>query len=246
MFVPIFDSNGLKSIPFQFVTVLLIIINVVIYAITSVDPSVFNQATSFAVVPDELWRETSGGGYVPGAPADQHDDIPVPESFTLVSYMFFHGSWLHLIGNMLFLWVFGDNVEDAVGHLKFLVFYLLCGIAAGLTHAVMNAGSPIPMIGASGATAGCVMAYLMLHPKVQLWVLVFKVLPVQIPAFWALGAWIVMQFIFAVAPQVDPVAWWAHVGGIVAGAVLIIFMRRPGVALFDQDLQPQSAAPGGH
>ena len=236
MFVPVHDSNSLKTIPFQFVTVGLIAINVIVFGFTSLGGNAL-AAASFAIVPGEILPELTGQTL--GTP-DRFDTIPVPEPLTLITYMFLHGDILHLAGNMLFLWVFGDNVEDALGHVSFLIFYLLCGAAAGLLHVYMLPTSGVPLIGASGAVAGCVAAYLMLHPKVDLWVLVFRVFPLQIRAYWALGAWIIMQFVLAYATLLEPTmgrtttAWWAHVGGLIAGAVLVVFMRRRGVPLFDQ------------
>jgi membrane associated rhomboid family serine protease len=158
----------------------------------------------------------------------------VPERLTLISYMFFHGDILHLAGNMLFLWVFGDNVEDAMGHVKYLIFYLACGVFAGLTHAWMVPDSDSPLIGASGAVAGVIAAYLMLHPRVRVWVLALKAIPLRISAAFALGLWILIQVVMVLLPQVGPVAWWAHIGGLLAGAVLVVFMRRSGVPLFDK------------
>ena len=106
---------------------------------------------------------------------------PIPEPLTLISYQFLHGDFLHLLGNMLFLWVFGDNVEDALGHVKFLIFYLLCGIAGGLAHVWLTADPSAPLIGASAAIAGVVGAYLVLHPNVNVWVLVHALLPAEDP-----------------------------------------------------------------
>ena len=162
----------------------------------------------------------------------------MPERLTLVSYMFLHGDVFHLLGNMLFLWVFGDNVEDAMGHVRFVVFYLACGIFAGLTHAWMMPDSDMPLIGASGAVAGVIAAYIMLHPRVRVWVLAFRFIPLRISAALALGAWILTQLVMVALPQIGPVAWWAHIGGLVAGAALILVMRRPGVPLFDKRLTP--------
>jgi membrane associated rhomboid family serine protease len=167
--------------------------------------------------------------------------MPVPESLTLVTYQFLHGDIFHLLSNMLFLWVFGDNVEDAMGHLKFLAFYLLCGVAGGLTHAALTPTPSAPLVGASGAVAGVIAAYLMLHPRVRVWVLAFRFIPLRIPAAWVLGIWVVTQFIMILLPEIGPVAWWAHIGGMVAGAILILFLRRPGVALFDRGLQATAA-----
>jgi membrane associated rhomboid family serine protease len=142
---------------------------------------------------------------------------------------------MHLLGNMLFLWVFGDNVEDAMGHVRFLAFYLACGIAAALFHAFMMPTSGDALIGASGAISGVVVAYLMLHPRVGVWVLALKFFPLRISAAWVLGAWIAFQFVMALIPRADAeiaTAWWAHIGGIIAGALLMPLVRRRGVALF--------------
>ncbi len=225
MFVPLKDDNPLRSIPYQFVTIGLIVVNALVFALSATG---ITQATiaSFAVIPGELF------GLGPILP----QTIAVPERFTLLTYMFFHGDLLHLGGNMLFLWVFGDNVEDAMGHVRFLVFYLLCGVLAGLTHAFIMPDSELPLIGASGAVAGVIAAYLMLHPNVRVWVLVFKVFPMQISAAIVLGLWIATQVVMVMLPQTDQVAWWAHIGGLAAGAVLVIFMRRPGVKLFDRGI----------
>jgi len=189
---------------------------------------------SFGLVPNELF-DTS---LLPiEAPAPLQSPI-VPEKLTLLTYMFFHGDILHLAGNMLFLWVFGDNVEDAMGHIRYLFFYLACGVIAGLTHAWMVPGSDSPLIGASGAVAGVIAAYLMLHPRVRVWVLALKAIPLRISAAFALGLWILIQVVMVLLPQVGPVAWWAHIGGLVAGAVLVVFMRRSGVPLFDRRTSP--------
>jgi membrane associated rhomboid family serine protease len=231
MFFPLHDENKLKAIHFQYMTVALIIANVIVFAFeaTGMADAVI---ASFAIVPRELFDVSILGGPA----ALSNDAVPVPEGYTLLSYMFFHGDAVHLLGNMLFLWIFGDNVEDAVGHIKFLIFYLACGVFAGLTHAFVAAGSESPLIGASGAVAGVIAAYLMLHPRVMVWGLAFKILPLRITAALALGIWIVTQIVMVMLPQVGPVAWWAHIGGLIAGAVLILFMRRPGVPLFDKGL----------
>ncbi len=131
----------------------------------------------------------------------------------------------------------GDNVEDAMGHFRFLVFYLLCGIFAGLAHSWMMPDSPNPLIGASGAVAGVIAAYLMLHPRVRVWVLAFQFIPLRLSAAVVLGVWILTQFIMILLPEVGPVAWYAHIGGLIAGAVLIVFMKRPDVPLFDRGLR---------
>ncbi len=236
MFFPIHDDNPLKTIPFQYVTILLIAVNVGVFAMTAagVEPS---WISSFAVRPAELFFVNVLGGPYPG-----DDAIAVPEAYTLVSYQFFHGDIMHLIGNMIFLWVFGDNVEDAVGHIKFLFFYILCGVIAALVHSWIVADTAmagVPLIGASGAVAGVIAAYLMLHPRVRVWVLALKFIPLQISAAIVLGLWVVTQVVMVLAPEIggpNPTAWWAHIGGLLAGAVLIVFFRRPGVPLFDRAL----------
>ncbi|ODR98298.1 rhomboid family intramembrane serine protease [Methyloceanibacter superfactus] len=232
MFVPLHDTNPLKKIRFQYVTVGLIALNVAIYVIFQTGwfiPLADEDVTAFAVVPAKLLASTGGGTafFANGA-------VLVPERLTLVTYMFLHGGWLHLIGNMLFLWVFGDNIEDAMGHIRFIMFYLMCGIFAAMLHAYMLPHSDLPLIGASGAVAGVIAAYLILHPKVKVWVLALWRIPIKITAAWALGIWIAAQFVSLLFESEEAIAWWAHVGGLVAGAVLILFMRRRGVVLFDR------------
>lgn len=227
MLVPLSDDNVLKSIPFQYVTVSLIVVNVLVFMLQSsgLDGAMIS---SFAVVPSELFR----AGLI-GSSINQFSPVGVPEQLTLLSYMFFHGDLMHLGGNMLFLWVFGDNVEDCMGHGKFLIFYLVCGAFAGFVHAFMLPDSGQALIGASGAVSGVIAAYLLLHPRVNVWVLAFKFIPLRLSAAMLLGFWILFQLVMALVPQVGVTAWWAHVGGIVAGAVLILFMRRRGVPLLD-------------
>ncbi|MGB3719115.1 MAG: rhomboid family intramembrane serine protease [Proteobacteria bacterium] len=231
MFIPVYDQNPLRSIRFQAVTVSLILINIFVFIleVTTLPQQVI---FGFALIPSDLL----GAGAVGQGGFAGPNQIAIPERLTLLSYMFFHGDILHLAGNMVFLWVFGDNVEDALGHFRFLIFYLACGAIAGLVHALMLPSSEAPLIGASGAVAGVVAAYLMLHPKVRVWILILRFIPIQISAAFALGAWILTQFVMVLVPETGPVAWWAHVGGILAGAVLVLFMRRPGVPLFDRGI----------
>ena len=235
MFVPIRDENRLRSISFQYVTLGLIAVNAAVFLglqlpdiLQSDTCGQMSLAKLFGVVPIELsGTQTSIEGCPPSGA------LSIPEPLTLISYQFLHGDILHLLGNMLFLWVFGDNVEDALGHVKYLIFYLLCGIAGGLTHSFLTIDTSAPLIGASAAIAGVVGAYLVLHPNVSVWVLVFRFFPLKLRAVWVLGAWVLMNVAFALF-GIDPlVAWWAHVGGIVAGVLLVIVMRRRGVPLFD-------------
>ena len=238
MFIPLHDENWLRSIKFQYVTVALIALNVIVFLFESTGLSEAAVA-SFAIIPAELF-----GGTASPEDVGAEQSLAIPEKLTLVSYMFFHGDVFHITGNMLFLWVFGDNVEDAMGHIRFIIFYLACGIFAGIFHSWMVPDSANPLIGASGAVAGVIAAYLMLHPRVRVWVLAFQVIPLRISAAVALGLWILIQVAMIIIPQVGPIAWWAHIGGLIAGAALIIVMRRPGVPLFDQRLGRAGAGPG--
>jgi membrane associated rhomboid family serine protease len=137
---------------------------------------------------------------------------------------------------MLFLFIFGDNVEDAMGHVRFLFFYLFCGIFAALAHAFMTTAPEAQLVGASGAIAGVVGAYVMLHPNIRIWVLMPKLpfLPLRFSAAFVIGFWVVLQIVSIVLAPNAATAWWAHIGGLVAGIVLVLFMRRPGTPLFDR------------
>jgi membrane associated rhomboid family serine protease len=154
-----------------------------------------------------------------------------PAWTTLFSSMFLHGGWLHLIGNMWFLWVFGNNIEDSTGKLRFLAFYLLTGIAAALAQVAVNPASPIPMVGASGAISGVMGAYIVLYPRVRVHMLVFLgifITRIQVPAFLMLGYWFLLQLLGGLPTLQDEsggVAFWAHAGGFVAGMLLIFAFR---------------------
>jgi membrane associated rhomboid family serine protease len=229
VFIPLRDDNALKSIRYQYVTISLIAVNVLVYIfeVSGLDDGAIR---SFGVTPRALMAGSLFSTPLPTA----EDSVPIVEGATLLTYMFFHADIFHLLGNMLFLWVFGDNVEDAMGHAKFLFFYLACGVFAGLFHAWMVPDSDLPLIGASGAVAGVIAAYLMLHPRVGVWILAFKFIPLRISAGLVLGLWIVLQIVMVAVSDAGPTAWWAHIGGLLAGAALILVLRRPGVPLFDK------------
>jgi membrane associated rhomboid family serine protease len=150
---------------------------------------------------------------------------------TLVTSMFLHGGWLHVLGNCWYLWVFGNNVEDAMGHLRFLVFYLVCGLAAAAAQIFADPSSAVPMVGASGAISGVMGAYIMLYPRVRVHTLVLLIvfpLRMNFPAWGVLGLWFLMQVLNArLEEQVGNVAVMAHIGGFVAGALLISLFRSP-------------------
>jgi membrane associated rhomboid family serine protease len=232
VFIPLRDENSLKSIPFQYVTVSIILINVAVYIleIGAAQMGSFDQTAlaSFALTPKTLFASGALSGPSPG------DPLSFMRGSTLFTYMFLHADIVHLAGNMLFLWVFGDNVEDAMGHVRFLFFYLACGVFAGLFHCWMMPNSDLPTIGSSGAVAGVIAAYLMLHPRVSVWVLAFKFIPLRITAGLVLGLWILLQVVMIALHAQGPTAWWAHIGGLIAGAVLVVLLRRPGVPLFDK------------
>ena len=217
MFVPLHDTTPLKVIRFQFVTLAIIVGNVVIFLMTGAfqsDIFLANVATSFGVVPSDITF---------GVPQS-----PIPEPLTFVTYMFLHAGWIHLISNMLFLWVFADNVEDAFGYFAFTLFYLLCGIAGGLAHVMMTPDSPAPLIGASGAVSGIIGAYVLLYPKARIWILLFYRIPLRISAIWVLGGWFLLQVFSVLTAGTDSdvqVAWWAHIGGFIAGLVITLVLR---------------------
>jgi membrane associated rhomboid family serine protease len=216
MFLPLHDDTPLRIIRFQYVTLAIIALNVVIFLLGgafTTEVVQANLASGFGLVPDQLLSGRTSAN--------------MPEPFTLVTYLFLHGGWMHLIGNMLFLWVFADNVEDVYGYVGFAIFYLLCGIMGGLLHVFMAPHSLSPLIGASGAVSGVLAAYLVLYPRARVWILMFIAIPVPLPAVWVLGGWFLIQvYSLAAAMPGDDVAWWAHVGGFGTGIVLTLALRR--------------------
>ncbi|RWQ38786.1 MAG: rhomboid family intramembrane serine protease [Mesorhizobium sp.] len=223
MFIPLYDTNRLRHIKLQYVTISLIALNTLIYFATALGGEQFSNA---AVL---------GLGFIPSVVHDSVELAPqfvvIPESLSYVTYSFLHADIFHLGGNMLFLWVFGDNVEDALGHVRFLVFYLLCAIAGAFFQGLIAWDSQVPLIGASGAIAGVVAAYLILYPRVKVWVLAFARIPLRIPAFIPLILWILFQIVMFAAGGEDQVSWACHVGGIIAGAVLVLILRNRAVPL---------------
>jgi len=214
--IPLKDDNPTYNTP------------IVVYALITINIAVFLHEMSlgsgldgffqlYAVIPRELSASFSG------TPVNQ----PVPEIATLITSQFLHGGLMHIGGNMLFLWTFGDNIEGDLGHVKFLIFYLVCGILAGLTHWFFGMQSGAPTVGASGAIAGVMGAYLIKYPRAKILTLLpllFIWTTVRIPAVYFLGFWFVQQAISSVAslgmPEASGVAYWAHAGGFIFGAVL--------------------------
>ncbi len=239
MFIPLNDANSLKHIRLQFVTLAIIAANVLIWLF-------FNTPT---MVTQEAQIATAYSyGFIP-AVVNGYETLPpelvvVPEYATYLTYAFFHSNFMHLAGNMLFIWVFGDNVEDAMGHFRYGLFYLACAAAGAFLHQSLAPASTSPLIGASGAVAGIVGAYIILHPKIRVWILALGRIPLRIPAMFVLGAWILFQFFQLLTDTESQVSWAAHVGGVIAGIALIFPMRRTGVALFDRDADIVLPTPG--
>jgi membrane associated rhomboid family serine protease len=235
MFIPLYDTNRLRHIKLQYVTIGLIAFNMLIYFATALGGEQFSNAAVLSL------------GFIPSVVHDSVELAPqfvvIPESLSYVTYSFLHADIFHLGGNMLFLWVFGDNVEDALGHVRFLLFYLLCAIAGAFFQGLVAWDSQVPLIGASGAIAGVVAAYLMLYPRVKVWVLAFARIPLRIPAFIPLILWILFQIVMFAAGGEDQISWACHVGGIIAGAVLVLILRNRGVPLLaGADGEPAVAA----
>ena len=221
MFIPLHDSTPLRVIRFQAVTLLIIALNVAMYLTTGAftpEPVLAAVASAWGVVPGELTGTLAPAAYQ-----------PVPEPLTLITYQFLHGGWGHLLPNMLFLWVFADNIEDAYGHVAFALLYLTCGVVAGLAYVLTTPSSAAPLVGASGAVSGILGAYLVLFPRARVWILLFLRLPLRVGALWVLGGWFGLQVFSWWMDQGGAetgVAWGAHVGGFLAGAAITWAIRR--------------------
>ncbi len=216
--IPLRDANPTHRIPF--ITIGLIVLNALFFLV-ELNLESTGQLSGFiqrwAVIPAELRQ------------------MPWQEAPTLLTAMFLHGGWSHLLGNMLYLWIFGDNIEDRMGHGRFLIFYLLCGVLASLAQTIAGPNVTVPNLGASGAIAGVLGAYLLEFPRARITTLVFYFF-VQVPALIVLGFWFVIQFFQGFASlgtidmQAGGVAFFAHVGGFIAGFVLVrpfLVGRRP-------------------
>lgn len=216
--IPLRDRNPTRRTPV--VTIGIILANVVVFLIqlskgTEIEALYFQ----FGVVPAHI---------VDAVANLQFGAVILP----LISSMFMHGGWLHIGGNMLYLWIFGDNVEDRLGRIQFLVFYVVCGISASVLHILIEPASQVPTVGASGAISGVLAGYLLLYPKARVVTIIpiFLFLQVtELPALIVLGFWFVMQFFYGLlslskeTSGMGGVAWWAHIGGFVTGLVLVFF-----------------------
>ena len=228
---PISDDNPRRGgLPYVNITLIVISTLVFLYelGLNDLDESIF--FFKFGLIPKEL---TEGVSFqVLRTPfGNRSIDTPFSDYGTLLTSMFIHGGVLHFVGNMIFLWVFGDNVEDRLGHVRYLVFYLAAGVAASWTQIAINMDSEVPTIGASGAIAGVLGAYLLLYPfaQVKTAVIFFFITFVRIPAVYLLGFWILLQFFSGVgsldARVTSGVAYWAHIGGFVAGMLTIAILK---------------------
>ncbi len=223
--IPIADTTRRNRTPV--LTWALVLANVLIFAfeVTLPEAELAQTLRLFGVVPERYAR------------IDLVRRHGIGEALPFFTSMFLHGGWLHLVSNMWTFWIFGDNVEDRMGHVRFLFFYLICGLAAGLVHLITNPHSTIPAIGASGAIAGVLGAYFALFPRARVLTLVpvfFLPLFIEVPAVFFLGIWFAIQFASGAAALLTPaagggIAWWAHVGGFVVGLLLHrLFVGRRG------------------
>ncbi len=221
--IPLHDDNPATRVPFITVGVIVLCVLTFLWQL-SLGARMEQAILAYGVTPAALLGNASS----PATP------WPV---LTILTSMFLHGGWMHLIGNMLYLWIFGNNVEDAMGHGRFILFYLACGTAAVFAQALPAPASTIPMIGASGAISGVLGAYLLLYPQAQVLVLIplgLLTRVIRLPAMMVLGFWFLLQVVYTLLadPNQPGVAFGAHAGGFVAGMVLVPLFRRRGVRLF--------------
>jgi membrane associated rhomboid family serine protease len=238
-FLPLYDTNPLRRIRWPWVAWSLIALNIIVYFFyedgTFSQQPVNASATDFGLVP----------AYFNAALGHPITLTSVPDLITILTYSFLHADIWHLAGNMVFLWVFADNVEDALGHFRYFLFYLLCTAAAGYGFVLSDPLSEAPVIGASGAVAGNIAAYVLLYPRAKVWILLLFRLPLRLRVEWVLGFWIAFQLYSAFWGGDAEVAWWAHIGGLAAGALLVLVMRQKGVPLFAAAL-PEHPSRGLH
>ncbi len=244
---PIGDENPRLHTPYA--TLTIIALNLIAWVFVQGlgnDHALAESLCMHGLVPGDLLGFTQPGTM-----------IPVGEQFvcrfdgnadptTLVFSMFLHGGWLHIIGNMWFLWIFGDNVEDAMGPLRFIVFYLLCGLAAALAQIISDPDSLIPMVGASGAIGGIMGAYALLYPRVKVNMLIFLgflVTTISVPAIFMLGYWFLLQLLQALpalGASAGGVAFWAHSGGFLAGLVMVKLFQNSRRGVGNRDRRPRA------
>jgi membrane associated rhomboid family serine protease len=224
--IPLHDDNPTERAPFVTIVAMALCILVFLYQESLQERAGDLFVFQYGAVPAVVFGYTS-------LPEDAAVGIPV--GLTLVTSMFLHANWIHLLGNMLYLWIFGNNIEDSMGHAKFVLFYILCGILAALSHALIDPSSTIPMVGASGAISAVLGAYLLLFPRAHVLVLLPVIGMTRVPAGIVLGMWFVTQLVsggMSVGATGGGVAFFAHIGGFVAGMALIGLFKRRGVPFF--------------
>jgi membrane associated rhomboid family serine protease len=218
MFIPLKDLNPSRTYPFVNITLILVNVVVFLYQFTLPGPAFKTFVLANSTVPARI------PSFFAGHVGFEAAFLP------LFTSMFLHAEFWHIAGNMLFLWIFGDNVEDFFGHFTYLLFYLVCGIGAGLLHIVFNLHSTVPALGASGAISGVMGAYILLYPRARILTLVI-IFPIPVPAVIFLGLWYILQFMAGLstigAKVTGGVAVWAHVGGFLLGMLLTSLARRP-------------------
>lgn len=246
--IPYRDENPTAVTPV--VTVGIIALNVLVWIFIEglgAPRPLAAAVCNYGLIPGEvLQRLPPGSGFQMGPRAFCAVD-PSPQYWTVLTSMFMHGGWMHLIGNMVFFWVFGNNIEDAMGHGRFAVFYLLCGVAAAATQVLITPTSVVPMVGASGAISGVLGSYLLLYPRVRVHALLllgFYITTITLPAYVMLGYWIILQILGSLpalgAQDTGGTAFFAHIGGFVSGLVLIRLFARP------EYLERRKVLPGGY
>jgi membrane associated rhomboid family serine protease len=229
---PYRDDNPTLATPL--VTVLLIGINVVFWVVVQgmgAEPNLSRSVCELGLIPGEFLGRLPDGYTIPMSRTMACVMEGDPSWYTPLTSMFLHGGWFHLIGNMWFLWVFGNNVEDSMGRIRYCFFYILCGLAAAASQTLVNPASAVPMVGASGAISGVMGAYVVLYPRVRVHMLVILgifITRIVVPAYLMLGYWFLLQLVGGgLATGEGGVAFWAHAGGFVAGAALISMFRDP-------------------
>lgn len=233
MLIPLYDHNPVDKTPI--VTYALIAINVLVWVGiqgVGIEPALAKSICNFGLVSGDLLGRIPEGSGIRLTPTLACRFDGSPDLHTLITSMFMHGGWLHLIGNMWFLWIFGDNVENSLGRYRFLFFYLACGLAASMAQIATDLSSVVPMVGASGAIGGVMGAYIVLHPRTRvksLLFLLFFVTVIEVPAVLILGIWFVTQLLSGL-PELGSVnkggvAFWAHIGGFAAGAGLVLLLK---------------------
>lgn len=223
---PLHDDNPTEIFPFLTILIIFSCVGVYFWQL-SLGTYSRNAVLSLGMIPAVIFQIKDMSPEL----------IIVPAWASIFTSMFLHGSWMHLIGNIIYMWIFGNNIEDAMGRTRFIIFYLLCGIAAAMAQALPDIYSTTPMIGASGAISGVLGAYLLLYPRARVLVAIpFGIIihTTRVSAMWVLGFWFILQIFnsFMSGDQQGGVAWGAHIGGFIAGMALVPFFKKKNVPLF--------------